>query len=65
MTTELKTETRASVGTRSARKLRAEGKIPASLQHTPEAPHVNLALDTEAFMTARHPRREGDAALPA
>ena len=53
MTTELKTETRVSVGTRSARKLRADGKIPASLQHTPEAPHVNLAIDTEAFMTAR------------
>ena len=53
MTTELKTEPRLSVGTRQARKLRAEGMIPASLQHTPEAPHVNLAIDSDAFMTAR------------
>src|SRR5687767_9258738 len=53
MTTKLETEIRRSVGTRSARNLRAQGKIPASLQHTPDAPHVNLAIDQDAFMTAR------------
>lgn len=53
MTAELETEIRHSVGTRSARQLRAEGKIPCSLQHTPEAPHLNLAIDSVTFMTAR------------
>jgi large subunit ribosomal protein L25 len=53
MVTTLKTELRNAVGTRLARKLRAEGKIPASLQFTPEAPHVNLAIDMDEFMGAR------------
>lgn len=53
MTTKLDTQIRNTVGTRSARKLRAEGRIPASLQHTPEAPHVNLSVDHDEFMTAR------------
>lgn len=53
MTTQLKTEPRPSVGTRTSRKLRAEGRIPASLQHSPEAPHVNLSIDSDEFMTAR------------
>jgi large subunit ribosomal protein L25 len=53
MTTKLETEVRHTVGTRSARNLRAQGRIPASLQHTPEAPHVNLSVDEDAFMTAR------------
>jgi large subunit ribosomal protein L25 len=53
MTTRLETEIRHTVGTRSARNLRAAGRIPASLQHTPDAPHVNLSIDQDAFMTAR------------
>src|SRR5687767_9349229 len=53
MPTQLKTELRTSVGTRTARKLRAEGRIPANLQHTPDAPHVNLSIDEDEFMTAR------------
>jgi large subunit ribosomal protein L25 len=53
MTTPLKTEPRHAVGTRTARKLRAEGRIPANLQHTPDAPHVNLSIDSDEFMSAR------------
>ncbi len=53
MVTPLKTELRNAVGTRLARKLRAEGKIPANLQHTSDAPHVNLAIDQDEFMSAR------------
>lgn len=53
MTTKLKTEIRESVGTRSARKLRAEGRIPASLQTTSDAGHINLSIDSAEFMTAR------------
>lgn len=53
MVTTIKTEPRPAVGTRTARKLRAEGRIPASLQHTSEAPHVNLSIDNDEFMAAR------------
>src|SRR5690349_3218162 len=53
MVTPLKSELRNAVGTRTARKLRAEGKIPANLQHTQEAPHVNIAIDHDEFMGAR------------
>ncbi|MEO6708980.1 MAG: 50S ribosomal protein L25 [Planctomycetota bacterium] len=53
MVTKLKTELRNAVGTRLARKLRAEGRIPANLQHTPDAPHINLSIDNDEFMAAR------------
>src|SRR5687768_4955473 len=53
MPTKIQTETRNSVGTRTARKLRSEGRIPANLQHTPDAPHVNISIDQDEFMAAR------------
>lgn len=43
---------RDKVGSRSARKLRAEGRIPASLQGE-HAENVNLHLDETAFLAAR------------
>ena len=44
---------RAKLGTRHARALRASGRIPAALQSTAEAPHLDLSIDETEFLTSR------------
>jgi large subunit ribosomal protein L25 len=44
---------RTKVGSRDARKLRSEGRIPASLQAEGDHPHVNLHLGAVEFLTTR------------
>ena len=53
MSTTLNADVREKVGTRSARALRAAGRIPASLQSNGEQPHVNLSIDETEFLTSR------------
>ena len=53
MSTTLKAEAREKVGTRHARKLRDEGRIPASLQAEGEKPHVDLSIDEDEFLASR------------
>jgi large subunit ribosomal protein L25 len=53
MSTTLKTQKREKVGTRGARALRAHGRIPASLQATADAPHLDLSIDADEFMASR------------
>ncbi|MEQ1895213.1 MAG: 50S ribosomal protein L25 [Planctomycetota bacterium] len=52
MTAKLKTAIRPKVGTRSARVLRLQGRIPASLQGEGK-PHVDLSIDEHEFLGAR------------
>jgi len=52
MTAKLKTQTRSKVGTRAARILRLQGRIPASLQGEGK-PHVDLSIDEHEFLSAR------------
>jgi large subunit ribosomal protein L25 len=49
----LAAEPRTVLGTRAARKLRAAGKIPASLQAEGSDLHVDLAIDAAEFLTSR------------
>ena len=44
---------REKLGTRHARTLRANGRIPAALQSTAEAPHLDLSIDETEFLTSR------------
>jgi len=44
---------RTAVGSRDARKLRRDGRTPASLQAEGDHAHVNLHLDTVEFLTSR------------
>ena len=53
MSTTLKADKREKVGTRNARKLRAEGRIPATLQAGDGQPHIDITIDEEEFLTAR------------
>jgi len=53
MSTTLKADTREKVGTRHARKLRDEGRIPATLQAGEDKPHLDISIDEEEFLTAR------------
>lgn len=53
MSTTLKAEVRAKVGTRSARALRSQGRIPGNLQGGTGAPHIDLSIDEDEFLTAR------------
>jgi large subunit ribosomal protein L25 len=53
MSTTLKAEVRAKVGTRSARALRTQGRIPGNLQGGTGAPHIDLSIDEDEFLTAR------------
>lgn len=53
MSTILNADVREKVGTRSARALRAAGRIPASLQSFGDKPHVNLSIDETEFLTSR------------
>jgi len=49
----LTTAVREKLGTRHARALRANGRIPAALQSTAEAPHLDLSIDETEFLTSR------------
>jgi len=40
-------------GSRYARALRREGRIPASIQHTTDAEHVDISIDEHEFLTSR------------
>jgi large subunit ribosomal protein L25 len=53
MSTVLNTQPREKVGTRSARKLRANGRIPANLQSEGEGAHVDISIDEAEFLTTR------------
>ena len=53
MSTVLNTQPREKVGTRSARKLRANGRIPANLQSEVEGTHVDISIDEAEFLTTR------------
>ena len=53
MSTTLKADLREKVGTRHSRKLRAAGRIPATLQAQGQEPHVDLSIDEDDFLTAR------------
>jgi large subunit ribosomal protein L25 len=44
---------REKLGTRHARRLRESGRIPAALQSTAEAPHLDLSIDETEFLTSR------------
>jgi large subunit ribosomal protein L25 len=44
---------RTKVGSRDARKLRRDGRTPASLQAEGDHSHVNLHMDTVEFLTSR------------
>lgn len=44
---------RDEVGSRAARALRNQGRVPASLQADADHPHVDLSIDEFAFLTAR------------
>jgi large subunit ribosomal protein L25 len=52
-TEALKAEARAKVGSRHARKLRASGRIPASLPSDEANPHVDFHIDGHVFMATR------------
>ena len=49
----LKATVRDKVGSRSARKLRRDGQIPASLQTDGNKPHIDLSMDRDEFLTTR------------
>ena len=53
MSTVLTTQPREKVGTRSAKKLRASGRIPANLQSQGEGSHVDISIDEAEFLTTR------------
>jgi large subunit ribosomal protein L25 len=49
----LKAEPRVKLGTRSARALRAQGQIPASMDGDATHPHLDLAIDEHEFLATR------------
>lgn len=53
MSTKLNAQVRAKLGTRHARALRSDGRIPGNLQGGSDQPHVDLSIDEEEFLTAR------------
>lgn len=53
MSTQLKAQQREKVGTRQSRKLRTQGRIPASIQAIGEQPHLDISVDEADFMAAR------------
>lgn len=52
MSYDLKAQPRVRVGSRHARRLRAEGRIPASIGGEGK-PHVDISIDLAEYMTAR------------
>jgi large subunit ribosomal protein L25 len=53
MSIQLKVARRAGLGTKAARKLRAQGSLPATLQAEGDKPHLDLVVDEVAFLAAR------------
>jgi len=53
MSTQLKVQKREAVGTRHSRKLREQGRIPASVQALADEPHIDISIDEADFMSAR------------
>ena len=49
MSTTLKADKRDKVGTRHSRKLRDEGRIPATLQAGEDRPHLDISIDEDEF----------------
>lgn len=49
----LKAELRPRLGSRHARKLRADGRIPAVLEPDGTSPHLDIAIDRMAFLATR------------
>ncbi len=49
----LASKKREKVGSRAARQLRNEGRVPASIQGDKDHPHVDLSMDEVEFLTAR------------
>ena len=49
----LKAEMREKLGTRGAKKLRAEGRIPASITSDTRGAHLDFHIDAHHFMTTR------------
>jgi large subunit ribosomal protein L25 len=49
----LKAELRERVGTRHARRLRAKGRIPASIDGDGDRPHVDLSIPEHEFLATR------------
>jgi large subunit ribosomal protein L25 len=49
----LKAEKRDKVGTRPARKLRAQGRITASIEAEGKDPHIDFHIDEHSFLAAR------------
>lgn len=49
----LKAELRKALGTRSARALRAEGRIPASMNADDKHAHVDLSIEEHGFLATR------------
>jgi large subunit ribosomal protein L25 len=49
----LKAEKRDKVGTRPARKLRAQGRITASIEAEGQNPHIDFHIDEHTFLAAR------------
>ncbi len=53
MSTTLQARGRAQLGSRPARALRREGRIPANIQATAEAPHLDISIDEHEFLASR------------
>lgn len=53
MSTVLKAAKREAVGSRQSRKLRTQGRIPASVQAEGEAPHIDISFEEAPFLAAR------------
>ena len=49
----LKAEMREKLGTRGAKKLRADGRIPASMTSDERGAHLDFHIDSHHFMTTR------------
>lgn len=49
----IKAEPRERVGTRAARKLRADGQVVGTLGGDPRFPHVDLSFDEHSFLATR------------
>ncbi|MDP6539878.1 MAG: 50S ribosomal protein L25 [Planctomycetota bacterium] len=49
----LQGDPRTELGTRAARRLRSDGRIPANLQADDESPHVDFSVDEREFLATR------------
>lgn len=53
----LKVEARTRLGTRASRAMRAEGRIPATIEPDGKQPHVDIAVDEKQFLASRRHRQ--------